>query len=338
MTKCYDRVRRARPLLGTLVEITLAGQAERKLHEAADAAFAEVERIHELMSVHSIESDLYRVNNAPVGSSVSLDERTWRVLDLAADISDASNGVFDITVGAAMMARGDLPRMVHKMPDGHATHRDIELLTGYCVRLRRALAIDLGGIAKGYAVDSAVRVLHEHGVPTGCVNAGGDLRAFGNEAKTVHVRDPLEPAIARAEVELRDCSLATSASYETSQYFNAAGVVLDPRANSDVRVGCSASVRAGSCTVADALAKCVLVLGESSAPLLRRFEADGFLIQDKIPIVIDTALEDTALLDTGSMDAACPAHGACDDTSRVDPAPANRQSDIMLGDSTGACS
>ena len=315
-----DRVRRARPLLGTLVEITLAGQRESVLHEAANSAFADIERIHVLMSVHSKQSDLYRVNNAPVDSAVPVDACTWRVLDLAADISDASHGVFDVTVGAAMMARGDLPQMVNNLPDGRATYRDIELLPDWRVRLRRELAIDLGGIAKGYAVDSAVRVLRERGVPTGCVNAGGDLRAFGEEVQTVHVRDPLDPAIARAEVALRDCALATSASYGNSEDFNAAGIVLDPRSNTELRTGCSASVRAGSCAVADALAKCVLVLGESSAPLLRRFQANGFLIKDNMPIVIDTALDDT-----GSID-----------TSRVDRALANRQSDVMLGNSTGA--
>lgn len=176
MTMHYDRVRRARPLLGTLVEISLAGCGETVLHEAADAAFDEISRVHDLMSVHSRHSDVYRVNNAPIGDSVAVDARTWQVLDIAARIADASDGVFDITVGAAMMARGDLPRMMNKTPDDDATWRDVELLAENRVRLLRALAIDLGGIAKGYAVDNAVRIVREIGVPAGCVNAGGDLR------------------------------------------------------------------------------------------------------------------------------------------------------------------
>jgi thiamine biosynthesis lipoprotein len=307
------------------VEISLAGQAERELHEAANAAFAEIARIHELMSVHSMESDLYRVNNAPVGRAVLVDERTWQVLDLAAEISHASNGVFDVTVGAAMMARGDLPRMVNNLPGGNATYRNIELLSEFRVRLQCAMAIDLGGIAKGYAVDSAVRVLREGGVPEGCVNAGGDLRAFGDEALTVQVRDPLDPAIACAEVDLCDCALATSAGYASSKGYNTSGVVLDPRANTEVGTGCSASVRAASCAVADALAKCALILGEKSAPLLRRFQANGFLVHDKMPIVIDTVPVD-----------ACAGPAARDGITQVDVGFANRQSDIMFGKSTGA--
>ncbi|UCH50037.1 MAG: FAD:protein FMN transferase [Betaproteobacteria bacterium] len=323
-----DRVRRARPLLGTLVEITLAGQAESKLHEAADAAFAEIARIHELMSVHSKESDLYRVNNAAVGSAVPVDTRTWQVLNLAAEISGESNGVFDVTVGAAMMARGALPRMVNGLPDRQATYRDIELLPGDCVRLQRELAIDLGGIAKGYAVDRAVCILRKHGVPAGCVNAGGDLRAFGDEVQTVHVRDPLEPAIARAEVKLRNRALATSANYAGSRGFDSSGVVLDPRDKRGVVAGRSASVRAEDCAVADALAKCVLLTGTTSALLLRRFGAQGFLIEEGLPSIIG-AEEDGGVLSARALETVA---------GRFDGAYTNRQSGAMIGNRPGACS
>ena len=187
-----------------------------------------------------------------------------------------------------MMARGDIPWMLNQQPDAQASYRDIELLPDHCVRTQRALAIDVGGIAKGYAVDRAVRVLGELGVPTGCVNAGGDLRTFGGEPVAVQVRGPLDPSVARAHIDLRDRALATSAGYAPKHGFNAAGVVLDPRRDEPVAAGRSATVRATSCAVADALAKCVLVLGARSAPLLRCFQADGFLIEGDTPIVIDT--------------------------------------------------
>lgn len=283
-----DRVRRARPLLGTLVEISLAGTGQEDLHEAANAAFSEIARIHELMSAHSMHSDVFRVNNSPIGSVVPVDETTWRVLELAADISSASNGVFDVTIGAEMLARGELPVLINRSPDSSATFRDLELLPDFCVRTHRALAIDLGGIAKGYAVDAAVAVLRRNGVPGGCVNAGGDLCAFGAEPFIVQVRDPLEPFIARAQVELRERALATSASYARNRGFGAAGVVLDPRPGGTIATGVSASVRAFDCAVADALAKCLLMLGESSAPLLRRFQADGFLIDGEMQTVIES--------------------------------------------------
>jgi len=283
---CCERVKRARPLLGTLVEISLAGNSESELHSAAAAAFSGIAQIHDLMSLQSMDSDVFRLNNAPVGATVKINPHTWRVIELAGEVSRLSDGKFDIAVGGAMLARADALRLRNKVPDARATFRDIEVLDGSRVRFRRALAIDVGGIAKGYAVDHAVRILRDLGVPAGCVNAGGDLRVFGGESVPVQVRDPGNPAVVRANIDLLDRALATSANYADGA-FTAAGAVLDPGDGKTVTPGRSASVRAKSCAVADALTKCVLLLGASSAPALRHYEADGFLLDGETSLVID---------------------------------------------------
>jgi thiamine biosynthesis lipoprotein len=263
--------------LGTLVEISLSGSDANALHEFANAAFETIAAVHELMSFHSPDSDVSRLNNSAVGCAVQLDPRTWRVIQLANEISLASSGVFDISVGGAMMVRGDLPGMLRRQPDRDASYRDIELLADSRVRIRRSLAIDVGGIAKGYAVDCAVRVLQEMGANSGCVNAGGDLRVFGDETVPVEVRSPLNPEVVGARVSLRDCAFATSANY-AAEGFSSAGVVLDPRDDAKVNGGRSASVRATSGVIADALAKCVLILGQGSGWLLHQYQADGFIL------------------------------------------------------------
>ncbi len=286
-----ERISRARPLLGTLVEISLAGRGEQDLHHAAAEAFAGVAHIHELMSLQSARSELSSLNSTPVGTAVRISRHTWKVLALAGEVSRLSDGAFDVTVGAAMMARDGASGMRDRRTDALATYRDIELLDGSRVRFRRALAVDVGGIAKGYAVDHAVRILRHLGVPAGCVNAGGDLRAFGDDSVAVQVRHPDEPGIARAYVNLRNHALATSANYARDSAFTAAGVVLDPHAGKSAAAhGRSASVRAQSCAVADALAKCVLLLGANSAAALRHFQADGFLIEGDAAFAIDTQL------------------------------------------------
>lgn len=291
-----ERVKRARPLLGTIVEISLSGSNASELHTCADAAFDSVARIHELMSFHSAGSDVSRFNNSLVGETVQIDSRTWHVIKHAIELSRASDGVFDITVGGEMMARGNLPVMMHRQVDRTASFRDIELLADRGARMLRPLAIDLGGIAKGYAVDCAVRVLREMGVTSGCVNAGGDLRVFGDEAMPVDVRDPVDPAMIAAQVMLRERAFATSGNYASTTRFNASGLVLDPRDDAQVRKGYSASVRATSCMTADALAKCVLVLGQRSGPLLRHYEADGFVLgEGEEPMLIDTHSGNTDL-------------------------------------------
>jgi thiamine biosynthesis lipoprotein len=284
-----ERVRRTRPLLGTFVEISLAGVDAGALHASANAAFDTIAHIHEIMSFHAADSDISRLNNGAIGEAVQIDAHTWRVIQQACEISQASGGVFDITVGGAMMARGALPGMLRRKLDRNASFRDIELLADCRVRLRRPLAIDVGGIAKGYAVDCAVGVLQAMGVASGCVNAGGDLRAFGDEDIPVDVRDPLYPAIMGAQVNIRDRAFATSANYAASENFSSAGIVLDPRDDAMVMAGRSASVSAATCMIADALAKCVLVLGHGCAPLLRQYEADGFLLgQGSGPVLIDS--------------------------------------------------
>lgn len=288
-----EHVRRARPLLGTIVEISLAGSDVNALHASANAAFGTIASIHGLMSFQSADSDVSRLNNSAVGRAVQIDPRTWRVIQLAHEVSVASSGVFDITVGGAMMARGDLPGMLRRQPDRDASFRDIELLADSRVRMRRPLAIDVGGIAKGYAVDCAVSVLREMGVDSGCVNAGGDLRVFGDETVLVEVRDPHNPEVAGARVNVQDRAFATSANYTPGMNFSSAGIVLDARDGARVVDGRSASVRATNCVVADALAKCVLILGQGSGWLLRHYEADGFVLGRGGPALIDTYLHDT---------------------------------------------
>jgi FAD:protein FMN transferase len=279
-------VRRVRPLLGTLVEISLSGEDETRLHAAADAAFSVIEQIHDLMSLQSADSEISRMNKAPAGARLEIDSHTWRVLALAAEIACLSEGAFDVTVGGAMLEHGGA-RPHEKATDPRATFRDIELWAPCRVRLRRSLVIDVGGIAKGYAVDAAVDALKDLGIPAGSVNAGGDIRAFGAEPVTVLVRDPGNPALMRAKVDLLDQALATSANYPEDTAFGSAGTVLDPRHGKAVRSGRSASVRARSCAVADALAKCVLLLGVDSAPALNRYGANGFVLDGDSSVVID---------------------------------------------------
>lgn len=288
-----ERVRRARPLLGTLVEISLSGNDANALHDAANAAFDEIASVHDIMSFHSPGSDVSRLNNSAVGCAVQIDPRTWRVIQVANSISWASGGAFDIAVGGEMMARGELPVIVSQPENRDASYRDIELLADFHVRKRRQLAIDVGGIAKGYAVDRAIKVLQEMSVDSGCVNAGGDLRVFGDEAVPVDVRDPLNPTVSGARVSLRDSALATSANYAASAGFSSAGVVLDPRGDAPVVGGRSASVRAKTCMTADALTKCVLILEQASGKLLRHYQAEGFMLGRNGSRVIDTASAET---------------------------------------------
>jgi thiamine biosynthesis lipoprotein len=170
MTSCCVEVRRARPLLGTLVAISAWGTDRAALDAAVDCGFDAVATVHRLMSFQEPDSELSRHNRgaAPAG----LHPWTQQVLAAAADLQVRSGGAFDAACGGS--------------------------------------GIDLSGIAKGFAVDRAVDALKAASVTRGFIDAGGDLAVFGDHEVAVGVRDPAEPRRLAAIVRLANVAFASS--------------------------------------------------------------------------------------------------------------------------------
>ncbi|MDP1630542.1 MAG: FAD:protein FMN transferase [Caulobacter sp.] len=183
--------RRGRPLLGTFVEIAVApgadvGGADRA-DRAVSAAFAAIETVHGLLSFQDPASDLSRLNGA-AGGWVKLDPLTLRAIGLARAMTRLSGGLFNCTVGGALVERGVLPD--HDLSVGllSGVAEDIEVKPG-AARLARPVRLTLDGLAKGLAVDLAVARLRRAGITHGLVEAGGDLRVFGDIPTPVHRRE-----------------------------------------------------------------------------------------------------------------------------------------------------
>ncbi len=269
-----DSVRRARPLLGTFVEIAVAGAPPAEMEVAVEAAFAAVATVHRLMSFHDEASDIGRLNRGAFDHPVCVHPWTFEVLGIALDFHRRSGGVFDIGVAPALQALGVLPRREDEisLPPAVANAEDaVALLSNGSVRFRdRGVRIDLGGIAKGYAVDRAVEVLRRCGISEGVVNAGGDLAVFGPHPHAIQIRDPRRPQRPMCEVGLRDAALASSAGRfdPLSSAEPADSAVIDPRTGAPVQGVVGATVRAPSCVVADALTKVVMAAGEGAGALL----------------------------------------------------------------------
>jgi thiamine biosynthesis lipoprotein len=271
--------RRARPLLGTVVDIRARMPADGDAHAAIDAAFSAVARVHRLMSYHDAESDVSRVNRASLGSDLAVDAWTYAVFCAARNFSEASDGLFDITVAPELARLGLLPRRAD-LPRvrGCGDWRHIELRPGHTIRLQRRVRVDLGGIAKGYAVDRAIAALREAGAIGGYVNAGGDLRRFGDGVDAISVRLPLQPDTVVPLLEIGDAAVATSATY------GAPGTVpvsphISPRAR-EAHVGnVSVSVLAADCLSADALTKVVLADACAASAVLARFDARALVMR-----------------------------------------------------------
>ena len=196
-------LRRMRPLLGTFVEVGARGPGASR---GIAAAFASIERAQALWSFQDGGSELSRLNRSP-GRRVPLRPDSLRLLRIAKALMRASAGAFDCTVGGALVLGGTLPDHGGAPPLPRGRADDIELGAGWA-RLRRPVRLTLDGLAKGYAVDLAIRALRHEQVATGWVNAGGDLRVFGDVALPVQQRR-LDGRMAPLGT-LRDAALASS--------------------------------------------------------------------------------------------------------------------------------
>jgi thiamine biosynthesis lipoprotein len=232
------------------------------------------------MSFHARDSDVSRLNRHAWRTALRVHPWTYAVLAEAQRVARASEGLFDVSVARVLVARGLLPapRGV-RVPDPRACYRDIRLLPGFRVRFHRPLLLDLGGIAKGFAVDRALQRLRSAGIDSALVNAGGDLRCFGPAAQRVHVRDPRAPWRLLPLAELRNGAIATSATYFSLRRRAGRDVCaqVDPRGGRGVPAG-SVSVAARRCITADAWTKVLLLGGARFLGRARRAGAIGRLL------------------------------------------------------------
>lgn len=224
---------------------------------AVAAALQEVAAVHALLSFHADDSELQMINRAAPGARLIVDTRTLAVLRHTAMLHAASTGAFDCRVGASYRT---------------ADRRFPVAFDGDIVEKRTCASMDLGGIAKGYAVDCAVEVINSFNIERGVVNAGGDLRHSGVRPMTVSVRSPRNAAQVAASVSLDNAALASSTAgglgaraNSTSRIYDAYGRFLPSLAG--------ATVHAPTCVLADALTKVVLATGDTTHPLLTQYGA-----------------------------------------------------------------
>jgi thiamine biosynthesis lipoprotein len=240
-----DLYRRAKPLLGTLVEVQLRGSRDEA---AVRDAFAQVERVHRLMNRHAADSDIGRFNAARVGEAVRADPWTLEVLAQAARLQRESGGVFDCNESAPA---GD---------DGPAWAIADDMLVK-----RRPACLDLGGIAKGHAVDRAIEALARvSDAGHALVNAGGDLRHRGPLPARVALRDPADAGrIARVHVLCNE-ALASSNVGGLRPRAGLPARIVDRRGGRALASSAGVSVLAPSCMLADALTKVALLAGPAA--------------------------------------------------------------------------
>ena len=257
--------------MGTLVHVSAAGPDSAATREAIDAAFDTVTRIERLMSFHDAHSDVSRLNREAWREPQTVHPWTWSVVQRALRFARASSGLFDITLAPLLVRQGLLPGSATAAPEC-GDWRQIKLLSDCRIAFTRPMLIDLGGIAKGFAVDQAIHQLRKRRCIEGVVNAGGDLRCYGRVPRPIHIRR--RDAVVKV-AELRNGAVATSAPHRLhpGRLAQPLGSIFDPRTHRAWDAGGAVTVAAPSCVVADALTKVAALAGPACAPLLARFGA-----------------------------------------------------------------
>jgi len=260
--------------MGTLVHASASGPDGTAVEHAIEAALATIERVERLMSFHDPDSELSRLNREAGRAPRRVHPWTWAVLRRALRVAELSDGLFDITVAPLLVRDGLLPGSADAaLQCGNWRH--IALMPDCAVFLARPMMLDLGGIAKGYAVDQAIHELRRRGCTQAVVNAGGDLRRFGPVAQPVSLRRP--GGLVRV-AELRCGAIATSARHavHAERLAQPLGSIFDPRSRRRWEGSGAVMVAAPSCVIADALTKVAALAGPACARLLARFGACGF--------------------------------------------------------------
>ncbi|MBF0186936.1 MAG: FAD:protein FMN transferase [Magnetococcales bacterium] len=271
-----------RLVMGTLVTITTWNVPEAQERQGVADAFREMQRIDRLMSSHHPQSLLSTLNRAEENSTIALDPELALVIRRGVEIHQITAGAFDPELRALIRLwnfSGDQPATTPPDPQQLAS-----VLKTQKKRKRNRLInqnppamsvgtgganLDLGAIAKGYAIDRAITVLQQAGITDALVNAGGDLRILGSKGEApwrIGIQHPRRDGEVIAVSEIRsDLAMVTSGDYERAFVHNDRRYhhILDPETGTPSDSGLiSVSVQAPDAMTADALSTAFFVLGE----------------------------------------------------------------------------
>jgi thiamine biosynthesis lipoprotein len=231
----------ARPLMGTLVSVTVEG-APADVREKVDAAYREMARLSDMMNHYDPDSVVSEINRQAGKRPVKAPPELMEVLVMARRVSGRTGGAFDITVGAFKGWRFNPENSA--MPSAQEIAAALPLVdyrnvlldekNGTVLLKRPGMRIDLGGIAKLYILDAGMQVLQRHGIGQAMLNGGGDVTVIGardGRPWRIGIRHPRRAGELLATVELTRGWVVTSGDYE--RYFIRDGRryhhILDPR-------------------------------------------------------------------------------------------------------------
>lgn len=280
-------------MMGTEVSVSLWHEDPEAGAAAVDTVFAEVARINELMSTYVGDSRISLINERAAREPVDAGEELFQLIRRSLDISALTLGAFDITYDSVGQHYDFRTR---RRPDAATVARELDRIDFRLVQLDQAshsirfleagVRINLGGIAKGYAVERGIDLLRAQGIEHAIVTAGGDSRLLGDRRGRpwiIGIRDPRHDGQVAISLPLENEAISTSGDYE--RYFVEDGVryhhILTPDTGMPASGVHSATVIGPDAVMTDALSTAVFVMGVE----------DGLTLMSTLPdydsIVID---------------------------------------------------
>jgi len=282
-------------LMGTVVETTARYPDVTYCKKALFYAYREMERVENLLSYQKTESEISRINDAAGTAPQPVSAETFAILQRAVKYADNLQGLFDITIGPVTSLWGFSSPEGGHLPGSEEIARHLQEVNYHDLVLNegdttaflknKGMMLDLGGIAKGYAIDRGSAKLKEYGVINFILNAGGDMYVSGQKDEktpwTVGVKDPRNGQELIARFNLKDEAVATSGDYERFIIINGKRYhhIIDPRTGYPASLTESATTFAATAEEADVLATYLFIIGAQKA-LKINFSAP-FLIVDR---------------------------------------------------------
>jgi thiamine biosynthesis lipoprotein len=281
--------------MGTRIGVEVWHPDEAEARQASEEVLAEFRRLDQALSPYIESSELYRVNRDAAEQPVTISREFFDLLKTSLDYSWLTNGAFDITF-ASIGHQYDYCKGVK--PSDQAVASALPLINYRLVKLdtaslsvsfkRPGVRIDLGGIAKGYAVDRGIQLLQKHAIGHALISAGGDSRLLGDHLGrpwNIGIQAPRDEKGVAAILPLSNTAVSTSGDYE--RYFEQDGVryhhIISPKTGRSAGEVRSVTILGPNATRTDALSTSVFVLGlkEGLALIDRLDDVEAIIIDNQ---------------------------------------------------------
>ncbi|HMQ69978.1 MAG TPA: FAD:protein FMN transferase [Ignavibacteria bacterium] len=292
-------------LLGTKIDITAVHGDIDSMKKAMYYAFREIERIQGVMSVQIDTTEASRINQNAGIAPVKVSGELYAIISRAIDYSGKYDGIFDITIGPISELWGfSSDKKITEVPDSNIIRSLIDLVNYKLIVLNpgdssvflpeKGMRIDLGGIAKGYAVDRAVMIMRKYGLNNFFINAGGDIFVSGTKTEgqkwSIGIKDPRDQNKLIGEFKLSGLAVGTSGDYERFVIIDGKRYhhIFDVHTGYPVMISQSGTALANTTEEAVVLSKVVFITGaEEYLKTKNETGIEGVIVSEDGKIVYD---------------------------------------------------